>query len=658
MMKKIVFVSLIFLSAIGYSQNNTKETLFTIDGKPYFTDEFTRVYNKNLDLVKDESQKELNQYLELFIGYKLKINKAYKLDLDKGEQYRNELKSNRTQLAKNYTSDSKVTKELVNEAYNRSLKEIKASHILLMLDENASPKDTLKTYNEILEIRNRAIKGEDFSKLASQYSQDPSAKDNKGELGYFSVFRMVYPFESAAYKTPEGGISAPVRTRFGYHLIKVEESRPNRGEVIVAHIMVLNPENAKPNSSESDKAKNTIFDIYKKIQQGESFEELAKQFSEDKSSSSKGGVLNRFGSGQLSSEEFESAAFAIEKEGQISAPIQSQFGWHIIKLISKFPVKTFDEMQAELEGKVSKDERSRLISDSTTEKLRKKYTVKRDDAVYASLTKLVNDDFYEGKWEIPANQKLADKKLFSINGKSILANSFLLYVKSQQKTNSQTKPISALVAKLYQRYVDEQLNVYFDENLENEFPEFSMIMDEYRDGLLLFDLMEKEIWNKSKTDTIGLQKFYENNIKNYQWKNRLNVEIVSSTDAEIIKKARKLLNQGKSLEFIKSKLNEKDGKINIMSNEGIFEEGNDVLPKNIALKVGVTDVYNDGNYFFVTKVNAVQEATAKTLEECKGKVINDYQQYLEENWVKNLKSEFKVEVNQAVFEKVKKQLKS
>lgn len=658
MMKKIVFVSLIFLSAIGYSQNNTKETLFTIDGKPYFTDEFTRVYNKNLDLVKDESQKELNQYLELFIGYKLKINKAYKLDLDKGEQYRNELKSNRTQLAKNYTSDSKVTKELVNEAYNRSLKEIKASHILLMLDENASPKDTLKTYNEILEIRNRAIKGEDFSKLASQYSQDPSAKDNKGELGYFSVFRMVYPFESAAYKTPEGGISAPVRTRFGYHLIKVEESRPNRGEVIVAHIMVLNPENAKPNSPESDKARNTIFDIYKKIQQGESFEDLAKQFSEDKSSSSKGGVLNRFGSGQLSSEEFESAAFAIEKEGQISAPIQSQFGWHIIKLISKFPVKTFDEMQAELEGKVSKDERSRLISDSTTEKLRKKYTVKRDDAVYASLTKLVTDDFYEGKWEIPANQKLADKKLFSINAKSVPANSFLLYVKSQQKTNSQTKPISALVAKLYQRYVDEQLNVYFDENLENEFPEFSMIMDEYRDGLLLFDLMEKEIWNKSKTDTIGLQKFYENNIKNYQWKNRLNVEIVSSTDSEIIKKARKLLNQGKSLEFIKSKLNEKDGKINIMSNEGVFEEGNDVLPKNIALKVGVTDVYNDGKYFFVSKVNAVQEATAKTLDECKGKVINDFQQYLEENWVKNLKSEFKVEVNQAVFEKVKKQLKS
>lgn len=657
-MKKIVFVFVILLSAIGYSQNSTKEVLFTIDGKPYYTDEFSRVYKKNLDLVKDESQKELNQYLELFVGYKLKISKAYKLSLDKGEQYINELKSNRAQLAKNYTSDSKVTKELVNEAYNRSLKEIKASHILLMVDENASPQDTLKVFNEIQEIRNRVIKGEDFSKLASLFSQDPSAKENKGALGYFSAFRMVYPFESAAYKTAVGGVSKPVRTRFGYHLIKVEDIRDNRGELVVAHIMILNPENAKPNSPETEKAKNTIFEIYKKIQQGEAFEDLAKQFSEDKSSASKGGMLNRFGSGQLSSEEFESAAFSIEKEGQISAPFQSQFGWHIVKLINKFPVKTFDEMQPELESKVSKDERSRLISDSVTEKLRKKYAVKRDDALFTSITKLVTDDFYEAKWEVPANQKILSKKLVSINGKSFTADSFLQFVKAQQKSNATIKPIGKMVANLYQRFVDEQLNVYYDENLENEFPEFSLIMDEYRDGLLLFDLMEKEIWNKSKTDTLGLKKFYEDNIKNYQWKNRMNVVILSSTNSEILKKARKLMLQGKSADFIKEKLNEKDGKINVMSNEGTFEEGSDILPKNVEFKVGVTEIFSDGKYFFVTQVNSIKNATSKTLEECKGKAINDYQQYLEENWVKNLKAEFKVEVDQAVFEKVKKELKS
>lgn len=656
-MKQLFFGLLLSLNLIGYAQTG-KEVLFTIDNKPYYTDEFSRVYNKNLDLVKDESQKDLNQYLELFIGYKLKINKAYRLGLQNGTQYQNELKSYRTQLSKNYTSDSKVTKELIEEGYNRSLKEIKASHILIMVDENASPEDTLKAYKQVLDIRQRALKGEDFGALAAEYSQDPSAKENKGDLGYFSAFRMVYAFESAAYKTQKGNISNPVRTRFGYHLIKVDDVRDNRGEVTVAHIMILNPATTSDNKADIDKPKNTIQDIYKKIQQGESFEDLAKQFSEDKSSSSKGGLLNRFASGQLSSEEFEAVAFSLTKEKPISEPFQSQFGWHIVKLVEKFPVKTLDEMQPELENKVSKDERSRLIMASMTEKLRKKYTVKRDNKLYAAISKLVTNDFYQGKWDVPSNMKDYDKKLFAINDKVINGTAFLSFVKEQQKTTNTLKPITKLTDNLYQKFVDEQLNIYYNDNLENEFPEFSAVMDEYRDGLLLFDLMEKEIWEKSKTDTLGLKKFYELNLKNYNWKNRVDVIILSSTKMDVIKKAQKLLNQGKTPEFIKEKLNEKGGAVNIMTNVGVFEEGNDVLPKNLKLQTGVSDIIKEGEYYFVTKVNKVLPAGPKTLEECKGKVINDYQQYLEENWVKDLKKEFKVEVNQTTFEKVKKQLKS
>ncbi|MET0760145.1 MAG: peptidylprolyl isomerase [Flavobacterium sp.] len=656
-MKQLFFGLLLSLNLIGYAQTG-KEVLFTIDDKPYYTDEFSRVYNKNLDLVKDESQKDLNQYLELFIGYKLKINKAYKLGLQNGTQYQNELKSYRTQLSRNYTSDSKVTKELIEEGYNRSLKEIKASHILIMVDENAAPEDTLKAYKQVLDIRQRALKGEDFGTLAVAYSQDPSAKENKGDLGYFSAFRMVYAFESAAYKTPKGNLSNPIRTRFGYHLIKVEDVRDNRGEVTVAHIMILNPATTSDSKADIDKPKNTIQDIYKKIQQGESFEDLAKQFSEDKSSSSKGGLLNRFGSGQLSSEEFESVAFSLTKEKPISEPFQSQFGWHIVKLIERFPVKSLDEMQSELESKVSKDERSRLIMASMTEKLRKKYTVKRDDKLYVAVSKLVTNDFYQGKWDVPANINDYDKKLFVINDKVVNGAAFLSYVKAQQKTTNALKPINKLTDNLYQKFVDEQLNIYYNDNLENEFPEFSAVMDEYRDGLLLFDLMEKEIWEKSKTDTLGLKKFYELNLKNYNWKNRVDVIILSSTKMDVIKKAQKLLNQGKTPEFIKEKLNEKGGAVNVMTNIGVFEEGNDVLPKNLKLQTGVSDIIKEGEYYFVTKVNKVLPAGPKTLEECKGKVINDYQQYLEENWVKDLKKEFKVEVNQPTFEKVKKQLKS
>lgn len=653
-MKQLFFGLLLSLSLTGYAQNIKKEVLFTIDDKPYYTDEFARVYNKNLDLVKDESQKDLAQYLELFIGYKLKINKANKLGLQNGDSYKSELASYRTQLSKNYLSDSKVTKELVEEGYQRSLKEVKASHILIMVDENAAPADTLAAYNKIVDIRNRALKGEDFGKLAVEFSQDPSAKDNKGDLGYFTSFRMVYAFESAAFKTPVGKISNPVRTRFGYHLIKVSDIRDNRGEVTVAHIMILNPK--EDTDLEKTKVKKTIDDIYQKLQQGESFESLAKQFSDDKSSSSKGGVLSRFGSGQLSSEEFENTAFSLTPEKPLSAPFQTKFGWHIVKLIEKHPVRPLDEMRAELEGKVSKDDRSRLITNSLNEKLRKKYPIKRNEKLYGTLVKTVTNDYYDNKWEVPADTKAFDTPLFTIQDRAVNGTTFLIYLKTQEKAGITLKPVTKLVDNYYQKFLDEQLTTYYTDHLENEFPEFSNIMDEYRDGLLLFDLMEKEIWDRSKTDTLGLKNFYESQKAAYQWKNRLDVIIASSTNMDVIKKAQKLLKQNVAAEKIKEQLNTKD-KVVVMTNAGVFEDGNDALPKNLKHELGISDIIKDGEYYFVTKVNKILPAGPKTLEECKGKAINDYQQYLEQNWVSDLKKEFTIKTNQDVFERVKKELK-
>ncbi|WP_298151742.1 peptidylprolyl isomerase [Flavobacterium sp.] len=651
-MKQLLLGLFLTLNLAAVAQNSKKEVLFSIDDKPYYTDEFARVYKKNIDLVKDESQKDLNQYLELFIGYKLKINKANKLGLQNNPKYQTELKSYRSQLAKNYLTDSKVTKELIQEAYNRSLKEIKASHILLMVDENATPEDTLKAYKQIQDIRRKAIDGEDFGRLAEQYSQDPSAKENKGELGYFSVFRMIYPFESAAYKTEKGKISNVVRTRFGYHLIKVEDIRDNRGEITVAHIMINRPSDPVL----AQKAKSTIQDIYKKLQQGESFETLAQQFSEDKSSAAKGGVLGRFSSGELSSEKFEDVAFSLTKEKPLSEPFESEFGWHIVKLMDKFPVKTYEQMETELDSKIRKDERSRLITNSMNEKLRKKFPLKRDDKLYALAAKTVTNDYYTSAWKRPTEGKDFEKPLFKIQEKPINATTFLEYVDKRQKNPIELKPINKAVDKLYEDFVDEQLNVYYNDDLEKEFPEFADVMEEYRDGLLLFDLMEKEIWEKSKTDTLGLENFYKSHEQNYKWKKRYDVLIASSTNPEFAKKARKMLEQGKSADFIKEKLNTKES-VNIMISEGVYEEGNDVLPKNILSQPGVTETSQKGDYYFVAKVNKVIPEGSKKLEECKGKAINDYQQYLEENWVTALKKEFSIKVNQDVFEKVKKEIK-
>ncbi len=651
---KPFFLSISFaISSLAIAQVK-KEVLFTIDNKPYYTDEFSRIYKKNIDLVKDESQKDLKQYLELFIGYKLKVNKALKLGLDKNANYVTELKSNRSQLAKTYLTDSKVTQQLIDEAYDRMQKEIRASHILIMVDENAAPADTLKAYNQVLDIRKKAVAGEDFGTLAQTNSMDTSAKENKGDLGYFSAFRMVYPFETGAFNTKKDQISMPIRTRFGYHLIKVTDIRDNRGEMSAAHIMIMKPSDA----TKEVEAKSKIDDIYKKLQQGENFETLAQQFSEDKSSSEKGGVLNRFASGQLSSDEFENVAFSLTKEKPLSAPFQSQYGWHIVKFIEKFPVKTAKEMQQDLNAKISKDERSRKITNSVNGKLRKEFPIKTDAKLYNDALLTVTAAFTVNTWKAPSTDAKFSATLFTIKDKKITAKDFLNYLETQQKGYKDSKAdIKKIVGDLYEKFIDEQLNTYYDENLENNFQEFANVMEEYKDGLLLFDLMEKEIWEKAKSDTIGLKKFYDLNKQKYTWKNRLDASIASSTKQDVIEKTMDMFRGNKSADEIKKAINT-DKTVEVMINQGVFEEGSTVLPKNVSFKTGVTESIKNGNYFYVTQVNKILPAGIKTFEEAKGKVINEYQQYLEENWVSNLKKEFNIKVNQDVFEKIKTTLTS
>ncbi len=646
-------LALFFLSFTSFVFAQNKEVLFTINDNPYYTDEFVRVYKKNLDLVKDDSQKDLDKYLELFLGYKLKVEKANKLGLQNDTKYQNELKSYRNQLAKSYLNDSQVTNALIEEAYERMKLDVRASHILVMVEEGAIPADTLKAYNKMLDIIKRIESGESFEALAAKFSEDPSAKDNKGDLGYFSAFRMVYPFENAAYKTAVGSVSKPFRTRFGYHILKVADKRVNRGEVSVSHIMIMKP--GTPDAELHEKAKQTINEIYKKLQQGESFESLAGQFSEDKSTASKGGALQRFGSGQLTSQEFEDVAFGLKEKGELSQPFQSQFGWHIVKLIDRFPLQSLEELRVDIENKIKRDDRSLLITNSLAKKLRAKYAIKTDSKLLVKAKKSVTDAFYDQNWVVPSNKEFQVTLVTIENNKKLTATDFLEFVSSQQKSNAKTRPIQNLTNELFEKWLDEQVITYHNDNLENEFPEFRFVMDEYRDGLLLFDLMEKEIWNKAKNDTVGLEKFRLDNLKNYQWKERMDVDIFSSTDEKVIKKAQSYLKKGKSIDFIKQKLNVND-KINVIVKSGLFENDYDVLPEFGITKTGVTKIAAKGNYFFVSNVKEIKPAQPKLLNETKGKLVSDYQQFLENNWVDELRKEFNIKINTAVFEKTKKQL--
>lgn len=653
-MKHKIVLGFLFFLQLGYvtAQNAEKQVLFTIDETPFYTDEFIRVYNKNLDLVKDDSQKDLDVYFDLFLGYKLKVNKAYKIGLNNSVKYQNELKSYRTQLAKNYTNDSKVTQHLIEEAYERGLVEIKASHILIMVDANASPEDTLTAYNKIKRIKANIDGGKSFEDAAVEFSQDPSAKDNKGNLGYFSVFRMVYDFENQAYKTPKGKVSEPFRTSFGYHIIKVNDVRTSQGEVTASHIMIVN----KPGEDEAI-AKKTIEDIYQKHKQGETFEALAQQYSDDKSSSSKGGVLQRFGTGQLSSEEFEETAFGLKNPGDVSEPFKSQYGWHIVKLIEKHPVKTFEESKFEIENKIKRDDRSRVITSSLNEKLKAKYPVKTDKVFYDRLKSYIPEEYYKQTWSVSKEQMEGyNRDLLTIDNKAKISGvTFINFVLDQQKVSHSIKPIGTLVDNLYQKFVERELANYYDQNLESEFEEFKFVMNEYREGLLLFDLMEREIWERSKTDTIGQQQFYLENQKNYQWKERMVTDIYSSTSKDDLLKALKYAKNKKSVDFIKEKLNTKEN-VKIMVQSGTYEQGDKIIPKGIAFEKGISDVVQVGEYYFFANTSKVLPAQVKELSEAKGKVINDYQQALEANWVNELKKEVTIKVNNEVLDAVKKQL--
>src|SRR5690606_6874038 len=399
------------------------------------------------------------------------------------------------------------------EAYERAKTEVNASRILVLLSENASPQDTLIAYNEIVNLRNRAL-NEGFDKVKKEVHNGSTLFGE--DLGFFTAFKMVYDFESVAYNTAVGEISQPFRTRFGYHILKVNDKRDSRGSVKVAHIMVaLNKEGEK-----KEPAETRIKDIYQKLKQGESFEALGQQISDDTSSSAKGGILEPFSGGQLTSEEFENKAFELNQPGEITAPFKTHFGWHIVKLREKIPVGTYQELKPELEVKVKRDARAKQISDSRVDNLKKKYEIKAIPEKLSYFESILTDDYFQRKWELPEDFN-GSQQLFSIEGKPVLYEEFGNFILRSQRKPTPKKDYKVLVNELYTQFLNAKLLAYQEQNLENDNEEFAQIVNEYRDGLLLFDLMEQQIWNAARTDTTQIKAFYESHKANYFWNERI-----------------------------------------------------------------------------------------------------------------------------------------
>ena len=351
-LKKITLILLIV--GLNLKAQDNQKILFSIDSEPVYTKEFINVYKKNINLIDDASKNSIENYLNLYVNYKLKVKEAFELKLDTLQKFKSELNEYKSSLIAPYLKDKNVSEHLIKEAYDRIKKEIDVSHILVFIKPEATSKDTLIAYNKLLEARNIILSGKSFNEVALQFSEDPTVKQNGGRIGYFSGLQMVYPFENNAFNTKIGDISKPFKTKFGYHILQVHDIRDSKGEVEVAHIMVKN---------DTEAAKIKIDSIYNEIIINKAdFFQLAEQVSDDKASATQGGRLNKFGTGRMV-ESFANEAFKLEKEGDISEPFQTQFGWHIAKLIKKYPIESFEKLKIKIKEQVENDDRSNLIGE-------------------------------------------------------------------------------------------------------------------------------------------------------------------------------------------------------------------------------------------------------------------------------------------------------
>ena len=526
----------------------------TLGTTPVYTSDFLYVYRKNNpaagaaapDGQDARPSTSLSEYLELYTNFRLKVLDAEARGLDTTAAFRRELAGYREQLAQPYMTEKSVTDQLVKEAYDRMQKEVSAAHILILVGPEADPKDTLDAFNKITKIRERVTTGgEDFGKVAAAESQDPSAKQNGGSLGYFSAMQMVYPFENAAYRTKAGQVSPVLRTKFGYHILKVNDVRPAQGEIKVAHLMVR----ATPGMPKDDSlaAKKKIDEIYARLQKGEDWGKLVQQFSEDQGSAQQGGELPAFGTGRMIPT-FEEAAFKLSKPGQLAPPVQTPYGWHIIKFVERKPLPAYAEMEASLKNRVAKDSRSELNKAAFLKRVKaendfKEVGATRKLVMAAADTALIGGRF---KYDDDAKKnKLLLAPLFTIKGQPTTVRDFYAWLKTNQKARPKGGSASYVMGLYLDQLTEQRLTDFEKANLEAKYPEYRALVREYRDGILLFQLMDEKVWSKAIEDTTGLKKFFNDHKEEYRWGQRLDGTLISAADKATLDKALTLMKRGR-----------------------------------------------------------------------------------------------------------------
>ena len=663
-LKLFVLASLIVPALFANAQSKLdKQVLMTIGNQDVTVKEFCDVYYKN-NLKSDVIEKKsVDEYLDLFTTFRMKVMEAERMQLDTSAKFKKELAGYRKQLAKPFMSSDDITEELIEEAYQRKLKDIRASHILIRCDKNALPSDTLKAYNKAMDIRKKALaKGADFAALADQYSEDPSAKGmkatedsparpgNHGDLGYFTVFDMVYPFETGAYNTKEGEISMPVRSDFGYHIIKVQSATEALGIIQVAHIFLQ----LSYDASEEDVAtmKQKADNIYRELMEteGKNWAEKVKQYTDDKGTIGHDGMLSPFTVSRIVPE-FIEVCKSLEI-GQIAKPVRTNYGFHIIKLLSKSGVDTFEKEKQALAERIEKDMRSKKSEEMVLKQVKAEYKFKQNDKHLEAFMATI-DSTILNKTYVPSKKVNMNATLFTLEGQPTKVSDFIDYIKGHMTTQKFNSP-STYASQLYESFRNETILEYADAHLENKYPEFKALVQEYRDGILLFDLMDKEVWGKAVKDTLGLEEFHQRNAGKYMWEQRAYATIITITKPESLPKVKALLDNGIELDSIRA-IVQRDSIPAVFVRKGYYQKGDNNFVDQTEWKAGVRNEIPStvDQSTTIVCIREIREPEQKTLKEARGLVTSDYQVELERNWVQALKERYPVKINEEALEKVR-----
>tara|TARA_B110001450_G_scaffold253157_1_gene276140 strand:- start:796 stop:2718 length:1923 start_codon:yes stop_codon:yes gene_type:complete len=630
-MKKsiLIIISILFTTNI-FSQ----ETLMTINDEKISINEFENIFYKNNEDI-EITKEYLDEYIDLFINFKLKVKESKELGYDTLSSFVKELDGYKKQLSKPYLRDNNFNENLFNEALERIQFDINASHILIKIENN----DAKSALNEALSIRNQIISKEiSFADAAVKYSDDEYVLDSKGNLGYFTAFMMLYDFESVAYNTSIGEVSVPVKTQYGYHLILVNDKRKAVGERKVAHIMFKTGKGA--NSKKINESYKKASETYDLLTKGDKFVEVAERFSEDRSTAVKGGVLPSFGVGKMV-REFEEATFSLKLPGDFSKPFQTPYGWHIVMLLEDNPVKLDDDLFLSVKQKIEKDSRSKLSNEFMITKLKDLYNIKIYKENFNFLRKIAVNEVSKSAWD---NELLidGDKKIFKIESKSYSLKELSDFIINNQKKNNDFD-------QLYIEFLNLSLLSYEESQLENKYPEFKNLLKEYKEGILLFDITNNNVWKKAVEDSAGLSNYFNENLSDYKWNERLDVSIFTCLNYNVSYKVRNQLyklKRGliKDIDVL-NKINS-SSPLNVQLVSGQFSKNENNIVDQIVWKKGISkSIKNDDGSYTVVFVHDILNARAKNLNETKGKVISDYQKFLDLTWIKILRAKYKVDLN-------------